>query len=276
MEGAGMANEHPGMGKGRDRLREKVAIVTGANSGIGRATARLFAREGARVICCDIQQQLSPRIDELIAQDGGSAVFLPTDATSEADWRKTVETTLERFGALDILYNNAGGGVRGKIGELKNEEWHFIMNLNLNSIYYGSRAVLPHFLANSRGNIINTASTFGILASEENPAYCATKAAVINLTRQMALDYGTQGIRVNCICPGATDTPRFRGVPPRAMFESGLPPEQIDRLSKLNRALHRLARPEEIAYGVLFLASDEASFVTGSALVVDGGQTIDA
>jgi NAD(P)-dependent dehydrogenase (short-subunit alcohol dehydrogenase family) len=271
-----MDSEHPGMGKGRDRLREKVAIVTGANSGIGRATARLFAREGARVVCCDIQQQLSPRIDELIAQDGGSAVFLPTDATSEADWRKTVETTIERFGTLDILYNNAGGGVRGKIGELKNEEWHFIMNLNLNSIYYGSRAVLPHFLANGRGNIINTASTFGILASEENPAYCATKAAVISLTRQMALDYGTQGIRVNCICPGATDTPRFRGVPPRAMFESGLPPEQIDRLSKLNRALHRLARPEEIAYGVLFLASDEASFVTGSALVVDGGQTIDA
>jgi NAD(P)-dependent dehydrogenase (short-subunit alcohol dehydrogenase family) len=148
--------------------------------------------------------------------------------------------------------------------------------LNLNSIYYGARAVLPHFLAKGRGNIVNTASTFGILASEENPAYCATKAAVINLTRQMALDYGTQGIRVNCVCPGATDTPRFRGMPPRAMFESGLPPDQVKRLSTLNRALNRLARPEEIAYGVLFLASDEASFVTGSALVVDGGQTIDA
>jgi NAD(P)-dependent dehydrogenase (short-subunit alcohol dehydrogenase family) len=269
-------NEHPGIGEGRDRLVGKVAIVTGANSGIGRATARLFAREGAQVVCCDIQEQLGPRIDDMIAQDGGSALFLKTDATSEADWTRTVSSTLERFGDLDILYNNAGGGVRGKIGELKNDEWHFIMNLNLNSIYYGSRAVLPHFLAKRRGNIINTASTFGILASEENPAYCATKAAVINLTRQMALDYGTQGIRVNCICPGATDTPRFRGVPPRAMFESGLPPEQIDRLSKLNRALNRLARPEEIAYDVLFLASDEASFVTGSALVVDGGQTIDA
>jgi len=269
-------HEHPRLGKGRERLKDKVAIVTGANSGIGRATARLFAREGAKVVCCDIQEQLSPRIDELIKQDGGDALFLKTDATSEADWTKTVHSTLERFGALDILYNNAGGGIRGKIGELKNEEWHFIMNLNLNSIYYGSRAVLPHFLAQGRGNIVNTASTFGLLASEENPAYCATKAAIINLTRQMALDYGTQGIRVNCICPGATDTPRFRGVPPRAMFESGLPPEQIDRLSKLNRALNRLARPEEIAYGVLFLASDEASFVTGSALVVDGGQTIDA
>lgn len=264
------------MGKGRSRLEGKIAIVSGANSGIGRAAARLFAREGAKVVCCDVQEQLSPRIDELIKQDGGTALFLNTDATSEADWTKTVKTTLERFGDLHVLYNNAGGGIRGKIGDFKNEEWHFIMNLNLNSIYYGSRAVLPHFVSKGRGNIVNTASTFGILASEENPAYCATKAAVINLTRQMALDYGNQGIRVNCICPGATDTPRFRGMPPRAMFESGLPADQIKRLSTLNRALNRLARPEEIAYGVLFLASDEASFVTGSALVVDGGQTIDA
>ena len=268
--------EHPSMGKGRGRLENKVAIVTGANSGIGRATARLFAREGATVVCCDIQETLSPRIDELIKQDGGGARFLKTDASSEADWAKTVNATLEQFGDLHILYNNAGGGIRGKIHALKNEEWQFILNLNLNSIYYGSRAVLPYFLSKGRGNIVNTASTFGILASEENAAYCTTKAAVINLTRQMAIDYGQQGIRVNCICPGATDTPRFRGMPARAMFESGLPPDQIQRLSILNRALNRVARPEEIAYGVLFLASDEASFVTGSALVVDGGQTIDA
>jgi 3-oxoacyl-[acyl-carrier protein] reductase len=269
-------DEHPVMGKGRGRLEGKIAVVSGANSGIGRATARLFAREGAQVVCCDVQEQLSPRIDELIQRDGGAALFLNADATSEADWQRTVETTLTSFGDLHVLYNNAGGGVRGKIGDLKTAEWHFILNLNLNSIFYGARAVLPHFLSKGRGTIVNTASTFGILASEENPAYCATKAAVINLTRQMALDYGAHGIRVNCICPGATDTPRFRGMPPRAMFESGLPPEQVKRLSALNRALNRLARPEEIAYGVLFLASDEASFVTGSALVVDGGQTIDA
>jgi 3-oxoacyl-[acyl-carrier protein] reductase len=264
------------MGKGRGRLENKIAVVTGANSGIGRATARLFAREGAKVVCCDIQDQLNPRVDELIKHDGGQALFLKTDATSEADWANSINMTLDRFGDLHILYNNAGGGIRGKLGDLKNEEWNFILNLNLNSIYYGSRAVLPHYLAKGRGTIINTASTFGLLAAEDNAAYCTTKAAVINLTRQMALDYGPKGIRVNCICPGATDTPRFRGMPPRPMFESGLPPDQIERLSTLNRALNRVAAPEEIAYGVLFLASDEASFVTGSALVVDGGQTIDA
>jgi 3-oxoacyl-[acyl-carrier protein] reductase len=269
-------DEHPGLGKGRGRLEGKVAIVTGANSGIGRATARLFAREGARVVCCDVQEQLSPRIDERIKQDGGEALFLKADVTSESDWAQSVSTALDRFGDLHILYNNAGGGIRKKIDEFKNDEWQFIMNLNLNSIYYGCRAVLPYFRKMKRGNIVNTASTFGILATEENPAYCSTKAAVINLTRQMAIDYGSEGIRINCICPGATDTPRFRGVPPRATFESGMPPDQIKRLSTLNRALNRLARPEEIAYGVLFLASDEASFVTGHALVVDGGQTIDA
>ncbi len=122
---------------------------------------------------------------------------------------------------------------------------------------------------------MNTASTFGILASAQYPAYCATKAAVVNLTRQMALDYGTSGIRINCVCPGATETPRFRGYPPRPTLDQATD-EQRARMAASNRALQRMARPEEIAYGVLFLMSDESSFVTGHALVIDGGQTIDA
>ncbi len=269
------ADEHPGLGKGLGRLQGRVAIVTGANSGIGRATSRLLAREGAKVVCCDIQETVTPRVDSLIEQDGGQAVFLRADVTLQSDCDRMISTALERFGDLDILFNNAGGGVRKKIHEFTDEEWNFVMNLNLTAIFHGVRAAIPHFLRKGRGNIVNTASTFGILASAQYPAYCATKAAVVNLTRQMALDYGTSGIRVNCVCPGATETPRFRGYPPRPTLDQATD-EQRARMAGSNRALQRMARPEEIAYGVLFLVSDESSFVTGHALVIDGGQTIGA
>ncbi len=268
-------DEHPGLGKGLGRLQGKVAIITGANSGIGRATSRLFAREGAKVVCCDIQEATTPRVDRLIEQGGGQAVFLKVDVTLQADCDRMISTALERYGDLDILFNNAGGGVRKKIHEFTDEEWNFVMNLNLTAIFRGVRAAIPHFLKKGRGNIVNTASTFGILATEQYPAYCATKAAVVNLTRQMALDYGPSGIRVNCVCPGATETPRFRGYPPQPSLDRATD-EQRARMASSNRALLRMARPEEIAYGALFLVSDESSFVTGHALVIDGGQSIDA
>ena len=200
---------------------------------------------------------------------------MQTDVTRQADFDRMVSAALERFGDLDILFNNAGGGVRKKIHENTEDEWNFIINLNLNAIFRGVRAAIPHFLKKAQGNIVNTASTFGLLAAEEYPSYCATKAAIINLTRQMALDYGTSGIRVNCVCPGAIETPRFRGIPPRPTLPQATE-EQRARMAASNRALLRMGRPEEIAYGVLFLVSDEASFVTGHALVIDGGQTIDA
>jgi len=267
-------NEHPRMVKGLGRLKGKVAIVTGANSGIGRATARLFAREGARVVCCDIQESINPRVDKLIEQDGGEAVFAHVDVTLQADCDRMVATALERFGALDILFNNAGGGVRKLIHEFTDEEWNFVVNLNLNGLFRGVRAAIPHFLKKGSGNIVNTASTFGLLASERYPAYCATKAAIVNLTREMALDYGASGIRVNCVCPGSIETARFRGYPPKPT--PGFTEEQRARMASSNKALLRMGQPEEIAYAVLFLASDESSFVTGHALVADGGQTLDA
>lgn len=267
-------DEHPGLGRGLGRLRDKVAVVTGANSGIGRATARLFAREGAKVLCCDIQETIQPRIDKLIEQDGSEALFIRADVTAQADWDGMIGTALERFGDLHILFNNAGGGIRKMIHEHTDDEWNFILNLNLNSVFRGVRAAIPHFLKKGRGNIVNTASTFGLLASAKYPAYCATKAAIVNLTRQMALDYGASGIRVNCVCPGSVETARFRGFPPSP--SGAFTDEERARMANLNKALLRIGQPEEIAYGVLFLASDESSFVTGHALVIDGGQTIDA
>jgi 3-oxoacyl-[acyl-carrier protein] reductase len=187
-----------------------------------------------------------------------------------------VKTALDSFGRVDILYNNAGAGVRKKVHEHTDEEWNFVVNTNLNAMFRGSRAVLPHFIKQGSGSIVTTASTFGLLASPEYPGYCATKAAIINLTREMALDYGPLGIRINCVCPGAIETPRFRGFPPRPTLGEGMTEEQRKTMGASNKALLRMGRPEEIAYGVLFLVSDEASFVTGHALVVDGGQTIDA
>ncbi len=267
-------NEHPGLRKGLGRLEGKVAIITGANSGIGRATARLFAREGAKVVCCDIQESAHPRIDKLIEQDGGQAIFARLDVTVQDDCNRMVATALESYRDLHILFNNAGGGVRKKIHELTDEEWNFVVNLNLNALFRGVRAAIPHFIKQGYGSIVNTASTFGLTASPQYPGYCATKAAIVNLTRERALDYGPMGIRVNCVCPGAIETPRIRGFPPRPTLERGMTEEQRAKMGSSNKALLRMGRPEEIAYAVLFLASDESSFVTGHALVVDGGQTI--
>ena len=272
-----LKDEHEMLRPGLGRLKGRVAIITGANSGIGRATARLFAREGAKVVCCDIQETISPRIDQLIKEkEGGQAVFATIDVTRPEDCERMVKTALDSFGDVDILYNNAGAGIRKKVHEHTDEEWKFVLDTNLNAMFRGARAVLPHFIKKQSGNIVTTASTFGLLASPEYPGYCATKAAIINLTREMALDYGPMGIRINCVCPGAIETPRFRGFPPRATLGGGMTDEQRKTMGASNKALLRMGRPEEIAYGVLFLVSDEASFITGHALVIDGGQTIDA
>jgi len=272
-----LRDEHEMLRPGLGRLKDRVAIITGANSGIGRATARLFAREGAKIVCCDIQETISPRIDQLIKEkEGGQAVFATIDVTRPDDCERMVKTALDSFGDVDILYNNAGAGIRKKVHEHTDEEWNFVLNTNLNAMFRGARAVLPHFIKKKSGNIVTTASTFGLLASPNYPGYCATKAAIINLTREMALDYGPMGIRINCVCPGAIETPRFRGFPPRATLGEGMTDEQRKLMGDSNKALLRMGRPEEIAYGVLFLVSDEGSFVTGHALVIDGGQTIDA
>jgi 3-oxoacyl-[acyl-carrier protein] reductase len=264
-------DEHPLMGPGRGRLEGKVAVVTGADAGIGRATARLFAREGASVACIDIRESGGRRVDRLIGGDGGQAIFVEADVSTSAGCRAMIAAALQAFGSVDILVNNAGIGSKGKLHEIADADWDAVIRTNLDSVYHGVRAALPHFLERGSGNIVNTASSFGILATDAYPAYCASKAAVVNLTRQLAIDYGP-GIRVNCVCPGATATPRLLA----RIDAAPDPAAALARLEGLNRSLRRLAAPEEIANAMLFLASDESSFVTGHALVVDGGQLIDA
>jgi 3-oxoacyl-[acyl-carrier protein] reductase len=261
------------MKPGKGRLEGKVAIITGADSGIGRATARLFGREGAKVVCMDIRESGKVRVDRLIESEGGKAFFVNGDVTKKQDWERAAAAALERFGGLDILHNNAGGTAHGKIHELADEAWDWILKLNLYGLYYGVRAVLPHFLRLGRGNIVFTASTHGLLGRGDMAVYCATKAAVVNLTRQMALDYGP-GVRVNCVCPGPIDTPRQGGWPPSGQFRGMDEQAKVAAASHV-RALRRVGLPEEVAYGVLFLASDESSYITGHPLVIDGGQTID-
>lgn len=275
MASSSASYEHPMMTEGRGRLVGKVAIVTGADSGIGRATARLFAREGAAVVCADLRESGRPRVDRLIQEEGGRAVFVQADVTSAADCERMVAAARTELGGLDILYNNAGVGVRKRIHEHTEEEWDFVVNTNLKGVFNGVRAALAVFLDQGYGNIVSTASSHGILASELYPAYCATKAGIVNLTRQMAIDYGPT-VRVNCVCPGPIDTPRFRGFPPEARYPEGMTTEERAQMSRSLGGLHRMGNPEEVAYAVLFLASDESSFVTGHALVVDGGQTLDA
>ena len=264
------AGEHQRMGTGLGRLNGKVAIVTGAESGIGRATSRLFAREGAKVVCADVAERGDPRTDRLIEADGGGAHFLLGDVSQKAVCEEMVSTAIDRFGGLDVLYLNAGTGVRKKLHEMSDEEWDHVINLNLYGVYHGVQAALPHFMEQGHGNIVITASSFGLRASPRYPSYSATKAALVNLTRQLAVDYGPE-IRVNCVCPGPIDTNRIREFPPRPR-----PIDEDQRYEAGQRvaALHRMGQPEEVGYCVLFLASEESSFVTGHALVVDGGQTI--
>jgi NAD(P)-dependent dehydrogenase (short-subunit alcohol dehydrogenase family) len=254
-----------------DRLANKRVLITAAGSGIGRASAVLFAAEGARVAVNDIDRG---RAEETVAQvrsAGGVAHAVVGDAGRWDDVRRFVEEARTALGGLDVLFNNAGISVRAKVHELDERDWDRVMDTTVKSTFLCSKAVIPHFLSQGGGAIVNTASTFGILASAGAAAYCTAKAGVILLTKTMALDYGPT-VRVNCICPGATDTPAIR----RNIETAADPQARYAGLLELNRALHRLGEPHEIAQAALFLASDESSFCTGTGLVVDGGQTSDA
>jgi NAD(P)-dependent dehydrogenase (short-subunit alcohol dehydrogenase family) len=251
--------------KSEPALVGKLALITGGASGIGRATALLFAREGAAVAITDISSSGQLVADE-INRSGGRAIFEPADVTRSSDCRRVVERTVREFGAIHILFNNAGMIRRASVLELSEEDWDRVMAVNVKSMFLMSRQVIPIMQNSNAGSIINMASGWGLAGGPRAIVYCASKGAVVQLTKAMAIDHGPQNIRVNCICPGDTDTRMLRD-------EARQLGEQEERFlaDSARRPLGRVGTPEEIAQAALYLASDASSFVTGTALVVDGG-----
>jgi NAD(P)-dependent dehydrogenase (short-subunit alcohol dehydrogenase family) len=246
-------------------LTGKIALVTGAAAGIGRATALLFAREGAAVAITDINQGGQSVAEEIIG-NGGRSIFEHADVTRGSDCQRVVERTLREFGGIHVLFNNAGIMRRASVMELREEDWDRVMAVNVKSIFLMSRQVIPIMAKAGGGSIINTASGWGLAGGPRAAVYCASKGAVVLLTKAMAVDHGPQKIRVNCICPGDTATGMLRNEA-QQLGER----EDLFLAASARRPLGRIGKPEEIAQAALYLASDAASFVTGTALVVDGG-----
>lgn len=245
------------------KLQDKVAVITGGLSGIGAATARKFSELGARLVLGDVNEDGAA---EIIATCGGSerAAFQRVDVSAEAEVDTLIAFAAERFGCIDILFNNAGIGYFGTTAGLASADWDRILAVDLNSVFYGCRAAIPHLIAAGGGAIINTASVSGIRGDYSFAAYNAAKGAVVNYTRNLALDLGRHNIRANAVCPGLIETPLARGLVNNA------------DVAQYYRESHPMRRPgyaTEVANVVAFLASDEASYVNGVILPVDGGLT---
>lgn len=254
-----------GAGSGSGRLERKVALVTGGAAGIGKATAILLAREGAAVVVQDLREDGTSTAEAIVAA-GGRASFIRGDVTRTADAEAAVERAVSEFGRLDILVNNAGIIRRASVVQTTEAEWDRVMAVNVKSVFLFSKAAIPVMVRQGGGVIVNTASGWGLDGGKDAASYCASKAAVVNLTRAMAIDHAEQNIRVNCVCPGDTDTAMLREEARQLGQDVG------DFLTRsAHRPLGRMGRPEEIAQAILFLASDASSYVTGTALVVDGG-----
>jgi NAD(P)-dependent dehydrogenase (short-subunit alcohol dehydrogenase family) len=248
------------------RFEGKAAIVTGAGSGIGRATALALGREGARVTVSDVSLAKAEAVAAEITAAGGVAVAAAGDVSRAEDCRRTVDGTVSRWGSLDVLVNNAGIGTTGTVLETDEETWDRLMAVNVKGIFLMSQAALKVMIPRRRGAIVNAGSIAGLRGIPDRAAYVTTKFAVVGLTKTMALDHVKDGIRINCVCPGTTETPwieeRLKEAPDAAAARAMLVARQ---------PMGRLGTAEEMAAAYLFLASDESSFTTGTALVVDGG-----
>jgi NAD(P)-dependent dehydrogenase (short-subunit alcohol dehydrogenase family) len=247
------------------RLEGKVAIVTGGASGIGAATMRRFAAEGAAVVCADLDDAGAASLVAEIEASGGRAAAQRADVGVLADLEAVVALAVERFGGLDVMHNNAVWSGGGYVHEIDPDVWDRSMQVALTGVFYGMRAALPALLARGGGSIITTSSVDGLFGEIMAAPYATAKAAVINLTRTVAVEYGRRNIRANCICPGAVETPLLDLI-------GQLAPKPRAQLAA-EHAIGRCLRPEEIANVALFLASDESSAITGAAIVADGGLT---
>lgn len=250
------------------RLNGKVALITGAARGIGAAAAHLFAAEGARVAIADIDEVAGNQVSVDIEQKGGEAFFFAVDLQDADAIRQMIEVTIERYGQLDILYNNAGVEYPKLIEDTPLEEWEETLAVNLRSVFLSCKFAIPYMVAKGGGGIINTGSVASLMGTPLRPAYDASKGGVLQLTRNIALDYGRHNIRANCICPGIIETDMVA-----RSLTAAEEPETLRRQCEESQPIGRLGRPEEVAYAALFLASGESSFVTGAALIVDGGLT---
>ena len=247
------------------RLAGKVALISGAARGMGAAEARLFAREGARVVIGDVLEAEGAAIEAEISAKGGEAVFVRLDVTRESDWAQAVASTVQRFGKLDVLVNNAGIGGVGRVDETATEAWDRVMEVNAKGVFLGTRAAIPAMRGAGGGSIINISSQLGLVGMDDSsPQYTASKGAVRLLTKTTALQYARDGIRCNSVHPGPIVTPMTE----RRRAEPAVYQRMLSRIP-----LGRYGEPDEVAYGVLYLASDESAFVTGSELVIDGGWT---
>jgi len=244
------------------KLKGKVSIITGGGRGIGRATALTFAREGSNVVIADISEKDGMESEEIINREvkNGRALFIKTDVSREEEIKNMVEKTVREFGGIDILVNNAGIYVSGSLEETTSEVWDRVMTINLKSMFLCCKYVVPYMINRGGGAIINVASYVGLFGAKNSLAYVASKAGVVGLTKALALDLATYNIRVNAVAPRAIDTPLYRQY---------RPPEQIAERIK-ESPLKRLGKPEEVASAILFLASDDASYIFGEVLILGG------
>ncbi|MEC9013396.1 MAG: glucose 1-dehydrogenase [Chloroflexota bacterium] len=246
------------------RLEGKVALITGAARGQGAAEARLFAQEGAKVIVADVSDPEGIAVAAEIAEAGGDAIYVHLDVTDESEWEAAVQSAITSFGKLDILVNNAGIWRRGHVMETSSEQWDDIMDVNAKGVFLGTKTAIPEMRKAGGGSIVNISSTAGLVGSKTSSAYSASKGAVRIFSKSTAIQYASEGIRANSIHPGPIDTD----------MGDQVWPDPTSREASISRtALSRIGTAQDIAYGALYLASDESSFVTGSELVIDGGVT---